>query len=226
MTRVLHVVSALAVVLTMSHAGPARSGTPSGQDSLGRVLEGLAPGPRIAYLMYLLESRREDPEVNFQLGVAYHEAERPDSALHYYGKAADLSPGLSKAYVNMGVLFDGQNNRSEALRMFERAVEANPGDLLAHAHAAYTLFGAGEYEGADTHISKALAIDSLDPQPHFYLAIFFWESGMFKESLVEWENVVACAPDSDLAEKAKENIAVLQHALLAPAGEDVPPPRP
>jgi tetratricopeptide (TPR) repeat protein len=226
MIRPFNIVFMLALVLATPPAGAARSGSPSGQDSLGQVLEGLAPGPRIAYLTYLLETRRDDAEVCFQLGVAYHEAERPDSALRYYRKAAELSPGLSKAYVNMGVLFDGRNNRSEALRMFERAIEVNPDDLLAHAHLAYTLFGAGEYEAAGTHISKALAIDSLDPQPHFYLAIFFWESGMFKESLVEWEKVVACAPDGDLAAKARENIAILQHALLAPAGEDVPPPRP
>jgi cytochrome c-type biogenesis protein CcmH/NrfG len=75
-------------------------------------------------------------------------------------------------------------------------------------------------------MAKALAIDSLDPQPHYYLAIFFWESGMFRESLVEWEKVVSCAPGSDLAGKARENIAILQQALLAPPGESVPPPRP
>ncbi len=226
MIRPLHIILILAFASAAPRACPAQQGSPSGPDSLGLMLEGLAPAPRIAYLMYLLETRRDDPEVHFQLGVAYHEAEKPDSALRYYEKAVELAPGLSKAYVNMGVLFDGQNKRSEAIRMFERAIEVNPNDLLAHAHAAYTLFGAGDYEAADAHISKALAIDSLDPQPHFYLAIFFWESGMFKESLAEWEKVVACAPGGDLAEKARENIAILQHALLAPAGEDVPPPRP
>lgn len=226
MNRRFHIFFMLVLVLAMPRAGAARSGSPSGQDSLGRVLEGLEPAPRIAYLMYLLETRSEDPEVCFQLGVAYHEAEKPDSALRYYRRAVELSPGLSKAYVNMGVLFDGRNDRREAIRMFERAAEVDPDDLLAHAHLAYSLFGAGEYEAADAHISKALAIDSLDPQPHFYLAIFFWESGMFKESLVEWEKVVACAPNGALAAKARENIAILQHALLAPVGEAVPPPRP
>ena len=226
MIRPLHIALALAFALATPNADSAQSAAPSGADSLGLILEGLAPAPRIAYLMYLLEDRKDDAEVHFQLGVAYHEAGKPDSALRYYGKAAELAPGLSKAYVNMAVLYDGQNRRTEALRMFERAIDVNPDDLLAHAHLAYTLFGAGEYEAAGTHISKALAIDSLDPQPHFYLAIFFWESGMFKESLAEWEKVVACAPGSDLAEKATENIAVLQQALLAPAGEDVPLPRP
>ena len=225
MIRPLHIFL-LAISLSVSAPAGSLSAAPSEQDSLGTVLEGLAPGPRIAYLTYLLAARKDDPEIFFQLGVAFHEGERPDSALYYYAKAAALSPHMSKAYVNMGVIFDGQNRRGEALRMFEKAVEANPNDLLAHAHAAYALFDAGEYEAADAHMAKALAIDSLDPQPHYYLAIFFWESGMFRESLVEWEKVVSCAPGSDLADKARENIAILQQALLAPPGESVPPPRP
>jgi tetratricopeptide (TPR) repeat protein len=216
----------LLICLALSTPASPRSASPSEQDSLGRVLDGLAAAPRIAYLRYLLETRKDDPEIFFQLGVAFHEGEKPDSALHYYAKAVGLSPRLSKAYVNMGVILDGQNRREEALRMFERAVEANPNDLLAHAHAAYALFGAGEYEAAEAHLSKAFAIDSLDPQPHFYLAIFFWESGMFRESLVEWEKVVARAPGSELAEKARENIAILQQALLAPPGGGLPSPRP
>jgi tetratricopeptide (TPR) repeat protein len=219
-------VGAFAIILATSCATGAPRAAPAEQDSLGRVLEGLAPGPRIAYLRYLLQARPDDPELCFHLGVAYHEDENADSALHYYKKAVALSPGMSKAYVNMGVLFDGENKRDEALKMFEEAARVNPNDLLAHAHAAYALFNKAEYETAEAHLEKALAIDSLDPQPHYYLAIFFWECGMFKESLVEWEKVVAYAPKSDLAQKAKENITILQEALLAPAGESVPPPEP
>jgi tetratricopeptide (TPR) repeat protein len=216
----------LAISLSVSAPACPLAAAPSAQDSLAQVLDGLAPGPRIAYLEYLLETRRDDPEVYFQLGVAFHEEEKTDSALFYYAKAAEISPHFSKAYVNMGVIFDGQNKRGEALRMFDLAIEANPNDLLAHAHAAFALFDAGEYEAADAQISKAIAIDSLAPQPHFYLAIFFWESGMFKESLVEWEKVVSYAPESDLAARAKENITILQQALFAPPGEDIPAPRP
>ena len=192
---------------------------------LAKELEGLAPGPRIAYLEYLLKSGRRDSEIYFQLGVAFYEGERNDSAMFYYSKAAALDPRLSKAYVNMGVILDGQHRPQEATGMFEKAAEMNPRDLLAHAHAAYMLFDAGEYETAWSHLSKALAIDSLHPQPHFYLAIFFWESGMFRESLVEWEKVVQLAPGGDLARKAEENITVLQEALWGPTGESVPLPR-
>jgi len=218
----------LLIVFFITMARPARVQTaPTGEEvSLAKALEGLSPGPRIAYLEYLLKTENKIPEVYFQLGVAFHDEQRPDSALIYYAKAAELDPRFSKAFVNMGVILDEEGRPQEALRMFDRAIEAKPEDLLAHAHAAYLLLDAGEYETAWSHLSRALAIDSLHPQPHFYLAIFFWESGMFRESLAEWEKVVELAPGGDLAKKAQENITILQEALTGAAGGESPVARP
>jgi tetratricopeptide (TPR) repeat protein len=193
----------------------------SPQRTLGQELEGLAPGPRIAYLMHLLKSRPADSEVLFQLGVAYQEDSKPDSAVLYYEKATAVEPTLSKAYVNMGVLLDEQHKPGEAIAMFEKAASINPNDVLAHAHAAYMLLEQRDYEPAWSHLAKALAIDSLNPQPHFYLAIFFWESGMYREALAEWETVVRLAPGSYLARKAEENIAIIQQALTASSNRAV-----
>jgi Tfp pilus assembly protein PilF len=195
------------------------------QVSLSKELEGLEPGPRIAYLNHLLETRSDDPEVYFQLGVAFQDDEKPDSALVYYRKAVEHSPQMSKAYVNMGVLLDSQNRPREALQMFETAAKMNPRDVLAHAHAAAIMLDESDYENAWAHLEKALAIDSLNPQPHFYLAIFFWESGMLRESLVEWETVVSLAPGSYLAQKAEENITLIQRALTSAPGENSPMPK-
>ena len=118
----------------------------------------------------------------------------------------------------MGVVLDDERKPSEALAAFEKGAAVNPSDLLAHSHAAYMLLQLGEYDKAWSHLSKALEADSLDPQPHFYLAIFFWECGIYREALIEWETVVRLAPDSYLAKRAEENITVLQQALTAPEG--------
>jgi tetratricopeptide (TPR) repeat protein len=223
---VVRPIGILAALVFLATAGPARSqnGPPKAAVPLGKAIEGLAPAPRIAYLEYLLKTGNSDPEAYFQLGLAFYDAEKPDSALFYYAKAVALDPGLSKAYVNMGVILDDQRREREAAQMFDKAVEVNPRDVLAHSHVAYLLFDAGEYDGAWEHLSKALAIDSLDPQPHFYLAIFFWESGIFRESLVEFERVVSLSPGSYLAKKAEENITVLQESLRGPAGAGLPAP--
>jgi tetratricopeptide (TPR) repeat protein len=222
--RSLGILIIIAVLVT---AGTALSQTepPSAPVPLAKEVEGLAPGPRIAYLEYLLATKGGAPEIYFQLGVAFYEGQQPDSALFYYAKATALDPRLSKAYVNMGVIFDEQHRQREAIGMFEKAAELNPEDVLAHSHASYMLFDAGEYEAAWTHLSRALAIDSLNPQPHFYLAVFFWESGMFRESLVEFEKVVSLASGGHLAERAEENITILQEALQGSGGDGHSAPR-
>jgi tetratricopeptide (TPR) repeat protein len=211
---------------TAEHAGfvqQSQAGTTAVDEVLlDEQLRGLEPLPRIAYLRYLLRTKGEDPEVYFQLGVAFHESANPDSALWYYGKAARTDTQLSKAYVNMGVVYDEKGLQANALEMFEMAASINPSDVLAHAHAAFIRFLSPEPLGDDDkaweHLSRALEIDPNHPQPHFYLAIFFWESRMYREALLEWERVIDIDPDGYLAGKARENIIILQKALNAPSG--------
>ena len=186
---------------------------------LREQLEGLEPAPRIAYLRYLLEQGTGDPEALFQLAVAFHESGQADSAIHYYLRAAATSDEYSKSYVNIGVLYDEQGKSAQALEMYERAVELNPDDVLANAHAAFIRFLFKDYGAAWKHLSRALEIDPDDPQAHFYLAIFFWESTMYREALTEWERVVELDESGFLARKAQENIVRLQKGLNAPAGE-------
>jgi tetratricopeptide (TPR) repeat protein len=197
---------------------------PESSVPLSRQLEGLDPGPRIAYLRHLAASRPDDPEVFFQLGVAFHESGEEDSALHYYERSLDLDPSLSKVYVNMGVLWDGRRRPEKALGMFEKAVEINPGDLLAHTHAALVLVERKRYEEAWTHLERALAIDPRDPQPRFVLAICFWECGMLREAIAEWETVIELAPGTALAAQAETNIGLLQRALTESLSGGQPPP--
>jgi tetratricopeptide (TPR) repeat protein len=186
---------------------------------LGVQLEGLAPEARITYLRFLLRSGRVEAEIYFQLGVAFHEIAEPDSAESYYMKALETSPDLSKAYVNLAVLYDGQGKKAEALGKFEQAISANPEDLLALSHAALMHFQFNRYDRASEYISRALATDPSDPQPHFYLAIFFWESGMYREAMREWQTVVDLDPDGQLARSARENITLVQNAMRN-AGDD------
>ena len=206
------------ILIAIFTASAPAAGVRAGEDPkppvpLAKELEGLAPEPRIAYLRHLASSRPGDAEVFFQLGVAFHETGEGDSALHYYERALELDPSLSKVYVNMGVLHDGRGEFERALGMFERAIEINPEDLLAHTHAALALLEHKRYEESWKYLGRALEIGPRDPQPRFILAIFFWESGMFREALAEWETVIELAPGTSLAGQAEKNIALLQRAL-------------
>ncbi len=182
---------------------------------LSQQIEGLGLEPRVAYLRYLLESGGRDPEVYFQLGVTFHENSQYDSAEVYYRSAIRADRKLSKAYVNLGVLYDEQGKLAEALAIFERALAVDPDDLLAFAHAGFIRFQIKDYETAWGYLRRAMEIDPGSPQAHFYLAIFFWESNMFREAMREWERVIDLEGEGYLAMKARENIVLLQKALNA-----------
>jgi tetratricopeptide (TPR) repeat protein len=207
----------IVVIAGFTHGARSQGADTSGEVPLRVQLEGLAPAPRIAYLRYLLGQGSEEAEVYFQLGVAFHESDLPDSAIRYYSRAAAESDEYSKAFVNIGVIYDEQGKSAQALEMFEKGMRVNPDDVLAHAHAAFTRFLFKDYTTAWEYLSRALEIDPDDPQAHFYLAIFFWESRMYREALVEWERVTALDTEGFLARKAQENIVLLQKALNAPS---------
>ncbi len=180
---------------------------------LGVQLDGLDPGARITYLRFLIRSGKGDAEACFQLAVAFHESAEPDSAEFYYLRAIDLSPDMSKAYVNLAVLYDDQGEKTAALAKFEEAISVNPKDILALSHAALMHFQIGNNGRASDYITRAIASDPDHPQPHYYLAIFFWESGIYREALREWQLVVDLDPESQLAGRAKENITLVQNAM-------------
>ncbi len=176
-------------------------------------LDGLDSVSRIAYLRYLVSTGRDEAEVYFQLGVAFHDSDMPDSAEYYYKRAIGSSPELSKAHVNLGVLYDTRGDASRALSEFQIAMAIDPDDILALSHAAFLQFLLRRYDKADEYISQAIELDPGSPQPHFYLAIFFWENGIYREALLEWERVIELAPESGLADRARENITLMQNGL-------------
>jgi tetratricopeptide (TPR) repeat protein len=208
------------------HAMHTQTERASEEVPLREQLDGLDPEPRIAYLRYLLREGGADAEIFFQLGVAYHELTELDSALFYYRSTIAVAPDHVKAYVNMGVVYDERGRYAEALAMFESAVRKDTTDVLAHAHAAYIKLVMDDYEGAWQYLTRALELAPEDPQPRFYLAIFFWESGIYREAMREWERVIELDEDGYLAGKARENLVMLQQALSAPGGSgDLKPER-
>ncbi len=191
----------------------------AGEMVLSRQLEGLGPGPRLAYLRHLLAQGRADADVMFQTAVVYHELGRTDSALYYYDRAIAIDPGNFKSHVNKGVLYDDEGDYAGAIKSFATAVTLNPEDVLAHSHLAFLLHQKGDYRVAWNHLHAALEIDPGHSQPHFYLAIFFWEARIYREAMREWEMVMDLEPDGFLAVKARDNIVMLQKALESPSPE-------
>ncbi|MCU0638607.1 MAG: tetratricopeptide repeat protein [Candidatus Krumholzibacteria bacterium] len=209
--------AAVALALALIPAAAEAQEKGQGEVTLSEELSGLAPAPRMAYLRHLMKEGRDDAEVFFQMAIAFHESSALDSAIVWYMKTVEKDTRHFKAYVNLGVLYDDLGKTPEAEVYFRSAVSVKPDDVLANSHLAFMLFQQKDYETAWKHLSKALEAGPRNPQPVFYLAIFFFESRMYREALVEWEKVVELDPGGYLAARARENIAMLQNALNSPA---------
>jgi tetratricopeptide (TPR) repeat protein len=186
-----------------------------GQETpLDQQLDGLTPKPRIAYLKYLIKEKGGDPDIYFHLGLAFQEQMEGDSAIFYYEKAIAEDSVMFKAFANMGVLHDNMGNYLGAIRNYRKAIELQPGAVLPNSHIAHLYYRMDNYETAIEYLTKALKNNPEHPQPHFYLAIFFWDSLMYQEAINEWEMVIKLAPEDYLAQKAKENIAMVKKVMV------------
>jgi tetratricopeptide (TPR) repeat protein len=86
----------------------------------------------------LLEVEKEKPtaEVYLALGEAYEKTKRDVSAIEYYQKAIQASPGSAVAYFKLGDVYFSQREYTKAKETYEKAVELDPeGKVLNKAEA-------------------------------------------------------------------------------------------
>lgn len=98
-TQVALVVSLLLLVSTI---------TVRGQQSKGGI--SLPPTAKAAWAA----AQRAQQQKNYAIAV------------QQYLKVIGLAPGFAEAYLNLGLIYDLQNRRPDAIAMFEKAVELKP----------------------------------------------------------------------------------------------------
>lgn len=177
---------------------------------LSERLHGMPPEEQLAYLRGLDASGRERAPVYFQMGNAHYTMGKLDSAVVYYGLATSVDSSYTKAWVNLGIAYDGQGRSADARASYERAIQYNPKDALAMSHLGFNHFQGGEVEKAVALYRQALAIDPDCAQAHYNLGLAFAEARVFGEALVEWRRVIELDPDGELGRVARENVGLIE----------------
>ncbi len=83
-----------------------------------------------AGVVKLYEGRREQTEDMrlSDLGYQFLEAKDYDKAKHYLEQALEINPDNPYALLNMGVIYEAQGKRDEAIKMYEKVITLNPED--------------------------------------------------------------------------------------------------
>lgn len=94
----------------------------------------------------------------FMTGYIMMQAERYGLAYHIYERCAQLNPGQSEIFSNMGMCLE-EHNPEKAKQAFQRASQLNPRNALAYANEGLIRLQTGEPSQCITLCDKALSID-------------------------------------------------------------------
>ncbi|MBP9020311.1 MAG: tetratricopeptide repeat protein [Syntrophobacterales bacterium] len=156
-------------------------------------------------------------EAHNYLGMVYCEMGRWDDAIAEFKKAVSnvLYETPAGAYNNMGYAYYRKGDYQTALVSFDEAFTKDPNTLLApliEKNRGMVLLAQGRVREAINHLKKSLEIAPDFPETHYLLAKCHVEMKDLKEAEAEFRLVLKLAPDSELAEKAKESLAAIMES--------------
>jgi Tfp pilus assembly protein PilF len=148
---------------------------------------------------------------NYNVGRAL-QADRPDDAIAYYGRAIDLFPEFADAHSNLGALLAANGDHDDALVQYQTAAQLDPGLAEAHVNVGIELAQRGSYNDAIRSLQDALALDPASASAHYNLGLVFASIGETAKARRSFENAIRLDPTNA---DAHNNLGV----LLAQSGE-------
>lgn len=97
--------------------------------------------------------------VIYRRGLAHYKLGQYEQALEDFKRDIRLFPKLARSYNAAGQAYFDQEEYQRALIEFNRAIEADPGDPLAHYNRGVALSQLGDPKGAIGSLQTALAAD-------------------------------------------------------------------
>ncbi|MEM9118653.1 MAG: tetratricopeptide repeat protein [Cyanobacteria bacterium P01_F01_bin.56] len=162
----------------------------------GRALleRGLAAEPTDAATLY---------ELHYHLGLAYRPTGLTAIAIDHYQKAlAQNVPEVLKvgAYLNLGSLYQGHNNFTEAQALFSKAIAAAPDFALAHFNLGIVRRILGDLPGAVSSYKQAIALDPEYAAAYQNLGVVLFKLSLVPESIEAFQQAIALYKQSDPAQ--------------------------
>ena len=131
-------------------------------EAVGRVLRALALTPAGEAPAPVAPQPTESADDLITRGIALHAQGKYAEALLLFERAAQLAPGSSSAWSNLGQAFYDLERPSEAVTALERALELDPRNARIWVRMGNSLSDSGQHEEAIAAFDKAIAIDPHD----------------------------------------------------------------
>jgi tetratricopeptide (TPR) repeat protein len=118
-----------------------------------------------------------------------------------FGHALAVTTDNAIAHVNLGVAFEQQSRREEAMREYKEGLRLNPGLAQAHNNLANLLAAAGKSEEALAQYREGLRLRPRAALAHLNLGTLLVKLGQFDEAISHYEEAARLRPDDPRPER-------------------------
>ena len=169
-----------------------------------------------AQLLEVVRSRRPaDPDVLYNLGVAWSELGDLARAVPVLRHLLDVEPDHARGRVALGVALGRLGDTAGAEQELRLAAESDPDEPWAHKNLGGILLRQGKWTEARERLEAALALAPQDAQAWLLLGEAASSSGDTDTSKSAWQRARQLDPDGPLGERAERLLNRL-------AGESLP----
>ncbi len=121
------------------------------------------------------------------------------SSLMYSDRYKDTKALFKDIYLYLGVLYRNTNNQEKAVDAFEKAVQYDPDNELAHANLGDIMFKEDNYDSAIKYYKLAVkAGDDPLKKSHLYndLGLAYFRKGLIEEAISSFKNAILLNSDN------------------------------
>lgn len=155
----------------------------------------------------LLVAAPDDPDVLYNLGMAYSDMGQLEDAIELLSQAVETDPENANALVALGVARQRNSEPREALIALRSAVALDPANSYAHRNLGGILASLGDVREAEPHLREAVRLAPDDQQAAYGLAATLHRLGgddRLAEADDLYQRAIGIDPASDVAETARQ----------------------
>ena len=113
----------------------------------------------ISYLNKALAIYPDNADAQMEMGWAYTQAEKYDSAVLYSKKALELNPSSAEAMNNLAAAYISGKKYPDAIKILQKMIAQHPNDENAHMRIGDAFLDIGQYDSSEVHDKRALELN-------------------------------------------------------------------
>jgi tetratricopeptide (TPR) repeat protein len=163
---------------------------------LGTIMAmGGQPGLAIDELEIAARLDGGSPEIQNDLGLAYHSMGLQQQAVKAFERALALEPRLTPAAINLSNIYSAQGRTEDATNVLSQAIASNPNDATAHNNLATLFSMESKWGAASYHFQKAIALNPGMASAHYGMGTVLMNTKSYAPAARSFKQALALNPN-------------------------------